>query len=95
MAVLDPVLLVINGLAEATEKIVSNDNPIIWDVPDFPFDPSRGTHTVPMTNRIFVDRSDVRLVDSEVSIIFISISFLSINYFFRISLDLLQERLLV
>lgn len=66
MAVLDPVLLVISGLTEATDKTVSVENPILWDVPDFPFAPDRGSHTVPMTDRIFIDRSDVRVVDSEV-----------------------------
>eukprot|EP00604_Paraphysomonas_vestita_P003143 CAMPEP_0174820862 /NCGR_PEP_ID=MMETSP1107-20130205/4962_1 /TAXON_ID=36770 /ORGANISM="Paraphysomonas vestita, Strain GFlagA" /LENGTH=619 /DNA_ID=CAMNT_0016037017 /DNA_START=191 /DNA_END=2050 /DNA_ORIENTATION=+ len=65
MAVLDPILLIISGLSEAVGKAVSNEDPIVWDVPDFPFDPSRGTHTVPMTDRIYVDRSDVRLVDSD------------------------------
>jgi hypothetical protein len=67
MAVLDPVLLVISGLAEATGKAVSADGSIVWEVPDFPFDPARGSHTLPMTDRIFIDRSDVRIVDSEVS----------------------------
>jgi hypothetical protein len=66
MAVLDPVLLVISGLSEATDKAVSVDHSILWDVPDFPFAPARGSHTVPMSDRIFIDRSDVRLVDSEV-----------------------------
>jgi hypothetical protein len=69
MAVLDPVLLVISGLAEATGKAVSVDHSILWDVPDFPFAPDRGSHTVPMTDHIFIDRSDVRLVDSEVTML--------------------------
>jgi hypothetical protein len=67
MAVLDPVLFVISGLAEATGKAVSADGSILWEVPDFPFDPSRGSHSLAMTDKIFIDRSDVRIVDSEVS----------------------------
>lgn len=34
-------------------------------VPNFPFDVSRGTHTVPLTSTVFVDATDVRLVDSK------------------------------
>lgn len=79
MAVLDPILLIISGLSEAVGKAVSNEDPIVWDVPDFPFDPSRGTHTVPMTDRIYVDRSDVRLVDSDV-ILFSFIKFISFYF---------------
>lgn len=68
MAVLDPVPLVISGLDEVVGKAITDSDPMIWDVPDFPFDPARGSHTVPMTNCIFIDRSDVRVVDSEVFI---------------------------
>jgi hypothetical protein len=67
MAVLDPVLVVISGLAELT-GVQDEESPVIWTVPDFPFDPSRGTHEVPMTSRVFVDRCDVRLEESEVTL---------------------------
>lgn len=37
-------------------------------VPDFPFDPTRGTHTVAMEGgEIYIDQQDFRIQDSEVS----------------------------
>ena len=34
-------------------------------VPDFPFDPARGTHTVPLDDVVFIDHADFRLEDEE------------------------------
>jgi hypothetical protein len=55
MAVLDPVLVV---LAQDADGNVS--------VPDFPFDPARGSHIVETGAELYIDRQDFRLIDSEV-----------------------------
>jgi glutaminyl-tRNA synthetase len=52
--VLDPLLVV---LAKDSFTEIS--------VPDFPFDPSRGSHKVVMGSEIYIDRQDFRLEDSE------------------------------
>lgn len=54
MAVVDPVKLIIENLKESEVK----------DVPDFPKDPNGPKHKVLFDNILFVDRSDVREVDS-------------------------------
>ena len=58
MAVLQPLKMVITGrdLSGAEADI---------PVPDFPFDPSRGSHTVRIEETVCIDRSDFRTVDSE------------------------------
>ena len=33
------------------------------EVPDYPFDAARGSHTVSLGSEIYIDRSDFRLVD--------------------------------
>lgn len=55
MAVLEPLLL-----------IISKDSFGLLSVPDFPFDLSRGTHSVAMGSEVYIDRQDFRMVDSEV-----------------------------
>ena len=55
MVVLDPLLVVLSGVADMTVA-----------VPNFPFDPSRGTHFTKLQREIFIDRSDFRMEDSEV-----------------------------
>ena len=59
MAVLRPLRVTISGL-EAVLPVPA------LTVPDFPFDASRGSHTVTIEPTIFIDVSDFRLVDSEV-----------------------------
>ena len=58
MAVLQPLKMVITGrdLSGTAADIL---------VPDFPFDPSRGSHTVRIEETVYIDRSDFRTVDSE------------------------------
>ena len=57
MVVLDPLLVVLSGVTEMD-----------INVPNFPFDPSRGTHSTKLQSEIYIDRSDFRLEDSEVHI---------------------------
>lgn len=54
MAVIDPVLLVIENL----------DKPEVKEVPDFPKELNGAKHNILFDKEIFVDRSDVRDVDS-------------------------------
>ncbi|KAL9604131.1 MAG: hypothetical protein Q9219_000719 [cf. Caloplaca sp. 3 TL-2023] len=57
MLVLDPVPIVIDNLPEEfTEDI---------ELPFSPKDPAFGTHTVPFTKTVYIDRSDFREVDSK------------------------------
>lgn len=53
MGVLNPLKVILNAVPD--QKTV--------EVPDFPFDPSRGSHPVNVTQVIFIDRSDFRLKD--------------------------------
>ena len=55
MVVLDPLLIVLSGVNEMDVVI-----------PNFPFDPTRGTHSTKLQHEIYIDRSDFRLEDSEV-----------------------------
>ena len=54
MAVLDPVKVIISDVLEEEQ----------WEVcvPDFPADESRGSHKVPFTRTIFIEKSDFREV---------------------------------
>ncbi|KAI4182809.1 MAG: hypothetical protein LQ348_004795, partial [Seirophora lacunosa] len=57
MLILDPVPVIIDNLPpDYTEDI---------ELPFSPKDPSFGTHTVPFTQTIYIDRSDFRPVDSK------------------------------
>ncbi|XP_054722329.1 glutamine--tRNA ligase-like [Uloborus diversus] len=53
MAVLDPLKVSIS-LAAST--------PMVIDVPDFPADPSRGTHKVTFSDVVYIERSDFKEV---------------------------------
>ena len=54
MAVLDPIKVVLDNLPSEISTL---------DVPDFPFDPTRGSHPITMEQVVYIDRSDFRLVD--------------------------------
>jgi glutaminyl-tRNA synthetase len=54
MAVLDPLKVTITNWTEGVK---------ILNVPDFPNDPKKGTHTVPFSNVIYIERSDFREED--------------------------------
>lgn len=56
MAVLRPLKVVLSGRASNLDAV---------SVPDFPFDPSRGSHSVPFTDIIYIDRSDFRVEDDD------------------------------
>ncbi|RLN95021.1 hypothetical protein BBJ28_00018451 [Nothophytophthora sp. Chile5] len=64
MAVLDPVEMVIENFGDAPDK-----NALTLRVPDFPQDVARdggnAYHQVKLTQTLFLDRSDVRAVDSK------------------------------
>lgn len=54
MAVLDPIKVVLDNLPPDMTTL---------EVPDFPFDPSRGAHKITIEKVVYIDRSDFRLVD--------------------------------
>jgi len=58
MAVLQPLKVEISGrdLSGAAGDIT---------IPNFPFDPTRGSHTVRIENTVFIDKADFRTEDSE------------------------------
>lgn len=45
--------------------ILSNLKPTCLDVPHYPFDPSRGSHKIHMSDIVYIDHSDFRLEDDE------------------------------
>jgi glutaminyl-tRNA synthetase len=55
MVVLDPLLVVIQNVPDDYCELV--------DLPNDPRDPSKGTTTVPLTARLYIDRSDFCLAD--------------------------------
>jgi glutaminyl-tRNA synthetase len=55
MAILDPVVATIVNLV----------NEEVLEVKDFPKFPEKGTHTIKLTSKVYLDRSDVRTVDHE------------------------------
>lgn len=57
MVVLQPLRVEITGRDFSDSSSGSN----LITVPDYPFDPSRGSHTVPMQSAVFIDHSDFRL----------------------------------
>ena len=57
MLVLDPILVIITNLSRQHIEEV--------DLPFSTKDPTFGTHTVPFTNRIYIDRSDFKEEDSK------------------------------
>jgi len=55
MAVVQPIKFVITNVDEKfCEKLI---------VPDFPKDPSRGTHEITVQKELYVEKSDIRLED--------------------------------
>jgi glutaminyl-tRNA synthetase len=56
-------------------------------VPDYPFDPSRGSHAVPMRSEVYIDRSDFRMQDSEDYFGLAPGKHVSLKYGFRIKCD--------
>jgi glutaminyl-tRNA synthetase len=57
MAILDPIRVVLKNLPEDYAEELT--------VPNKPRDPSKGEHTVPFTNVVYIDRSDFREEDSK------------------------------
>jgi len=55
MAVLDPLKVVITNYGENEVEYLS--------APNHPYNQSRGTHQIPFSNTIYIERSDFRLVD--------------------------------
>ena len=53
MVVLDPIKVILD--TSPSESSIS--------VPDFPFDPTRGSHSVSISSILYIDRSDFRLID--------------------------------
>jgi hypothetical protein len=62
MAVLKPIKVIISGRTGTG----SQASPVT--VPDFPFAPERGSHTVVMEDEIYIDSADFRLEDDEVRV---------------------------
>lgn len=58
MAVLRPLRVLISGLSAVIPSPVLS-------VPDFPFAPERGSHTIVIEDTIFVDETDFRMEDSD------------------------------
>lgn len=57
MLILDPIPVIIDNLPESHVEDI--------ELPFDPKDPSKGTHTVPFTRTIYIDRGDFREVDSK------------------------------
>ena len=56
MAVLNPLKVILTGRPSEITKITALD---------FPFNPSAGSHEVPVEDTVYIDRSDFRLEDSD------------------------------
>lgn len=88
MAVLDPLLV---------ELVFPQDSslplPQVFEVPDFPFDPSRGSHRLTLSEaaEIFIDRADFRLVDSEDYFGLAPNKTVALKYAFTIRCDHVEE----
>ena len=54
---LEPLLVELIGLPVDGRELV---------VPDYPFDPARGTHVVTIEDNVYIDATDFRMEDSEV-----------------------------
>lgn len=63
MGVLSPVVLQLTNWTEVTGLSTAESK--VLSVPNFPFDVSRGSHDVPFSASVYIDRSDIRLVDSD------------------------------
>ena len=60
MGVLHPLRVVISGLPA--------DDARTFVVPDYPFDASKGVHSITIEESVFIDKSDFRMTDSPVSV---------------------------
>eukprot|EP01016_Furgasonia_blochmanni_P028774 TRINITY_DN3027_c0_g1_i1.p1 TRINITY_DN3027_c0_g1~~TRINITY_DN3027_c0_g1_i1.p1 ORF type:complete len:514 (-),score=174.75 TRINITY_DN3027_c0_g1_i1:218-1759(-) len=56
MAVVDPVKVILTNLADNYDQEIQ--------VPDFPKDQTKGTHTIHLNKEIFVEREDIRIEDN-------------------------------
>ena len=67
MAVLTPVLVIITNWKEIVNTNINVDNDdndgIILNVPNIPTNPSSGSHTIELTETLYIDESDFRLQD--------------------------------
>lgn len=57
------------------------------EVPNFPFDLSRGTHPVPIESELYIDRSDFRMVDSDDYFGLAPGKYVNLKYGFRIKCE--------
>ena len=76
MAVLKPLKMILTGLTTTTTKdagSITGSNYVLCTVPDFPFDPSRGSHTISIEKEIYIDQSDFRIEDSQVGTVYCGI----------------------
>ncbi|CAE7482285.1 glnS [Symbiodinium microadriaticum] len=92
MAVLNPVLVVIANLAEVAGPAAAvaggeADGVVQWEAPDFPHDPARGSHFVQMVSTVYIDQSDIRLVDSPDFFGFAPDKIVGLKYAFRVHVD--------
>lgn len=78
MAVLSPLKVVIEGLAEDMKSVHALD---------YPFDASRGSHEVPMSREIYIDNSDFRMQDSDDYYGLAPNKVVGLKYAFRIRCD--------
>lgn len=81
MGVVYPLKVVISG------RDFSNAAANTFTVPDFPFDVTRGTHTVTAESYVYIDRSDFRLEDSEDYFGLAPGKVVGLKYAFRIRCD--------
>lgn len=63
MACLDPIKVVITNFDEEAKKLKDGES-MTYEVQNSPTDPSLGSHTVTLTDVIYIDASDFRLQDS-------------------------------
>jgi glutaminyl-tRNA synthetase len=64
MAVLDPIKVIITNYEEEVNKLKKVADVMTFTVENSPTDPTFGTHTVTLTDTIYIDASDFRLADS-------------------------------
>ena len=77
MGVLNPLKIILSTVPD--EKSV--------EVFDFPFDPTRGSHLVTVSQIMFIDRSDFRLVDDADYFGLAPGKFVGLKYLFVIKCD--------
>lgn len=77
MAVLNPLKVILSALPDQTSV----------EVPNFPFDLTRGSHTVSVSQTLFIDRSDFRLIDDADYFGLAPQKFVGLKYLFVIKCD--------